>query len=186
MRGGSHYSGTYPSQEAIWNYMGGSGSSPSKIAEAVNICVLNVYATLDVFGLSDDEQNHSISDQLYSISSGYPCIPIVDHGWHAVVLKKAKWHRASSGTPYMDDAWYHDPDFYNPRPNEWASIASWKSYYNSCRSSMSPDPCYITVIELSCVGNPGAMDGYNQFRMQGGTYYAENPADRHGWVPYMI
>ena len=164
----AEYKGYYPTQEEIKSYMGITGAAPSYIAEAA-CWFCYQFIIVD----AHDVQDYSISDQLYSMRYGHPCIPIINNGTHAVILNKAKWHR-DSGTPYMDQVWYHDPDYYFPCSNAYASIATWKAIYESCHTG----DCYITIIHVAYAHNPEARDGYDGFRAQGGTYYGEHPDDR--------
>ena len=181
----AHYSGnTWVEQQDIDSYILGAvpGSTPQTIADAVCIYCYNVWAIASYYADGSEEQNHSISDQLYSIQMGYPCIPVINSGLHAVVLKAAQWHRDSYGTPWTDAVWYHDPSFSYPQPNVYRSIAFWKAEYQSCVSGS----CYGTIINIMCSSNPEASDAYNQYRTQGGTFYGEPPNEREQWEPYMI
>lgn len=171
----AEYKGNYVTQLQIQQYMGILGASPSYIAEAVCwFCYL--FAVPD----AHDVQDHSISDQLCSMSYYETCIPIINNGFHAVILNKAGWHR-ECGVPYMDYVCFHDPNYYNPYPNVYASIATWKFIYESCWNT---GDCYITVIDIIYAHSSEAANGYNGFRAQGGTYYGENPDDGNEYIQY--
>jgi hypothetical protein len=105
-----HGSTNLPTQQQISQFMGGTslGTSPQKIADAVNFYTATFNAFVDLVA-ADFETEDFMSRQITSIDYGTPSIAIIDHGFHAVIVVGGSWHDAGNGYRQWDYTYYHDP-----------------------------------------------------------------------------
>lgn len=139
-------------QSNIYTYMGGnSGVSGAAIANGVNAmtCTQDAYRSLNTS--DDDGLAEEITKQICSVDAGWPAIPIIQGGFHAVILDGGEFHSDSSAHYWWDTLLVHDPmNFSGDYP---VSAAQWTEangiWFRPTDSSVALDQ----VLRGSAIGN---------------------------------
>jgi len=161
----AYYERSYPDQEQIASYIGWYHSDAYHIADGVT-----QFTTRYAFAAPYYGQDQAISGQVAAIKSEVPSISIINQGTHAVIVIGFEWTELSGGRPRADFIRFNDPARSH---HEEISAWSWKNTY----FNLNPASNMYEVI-LSAPGYiTDGLEGYQEFKARGGTYYGEPEHD---------
>lgn len=115
--------------------------------------------------------NQAIAAQVASISDGIPSIPIVQDGFHAVIMKGYRWSEWVDFRPLAEGIHFNDP---LTGSSEYTSVGDWKYFWFTSMDGMNWAVVFGSAYyEYEDQGR----EGLNEFHSRDGIIYGEDPGD---------